>query len=120
MRDLKRNRQDIYYALFIEKETLFDEYGNETGEFKLIYSAPKKIKINVSSARGESYTRQFGDFVDYDKVMVTTNKNIPIDENSILWVDNLNTDDPHDYIVKKVAKSLNNVSYAIGKVSISG
>ena len=59
----------------------------------------------------------------------------PIDEYSVLWVDTvplLNEDGslvkdeegnvvtPHDYIVKKIAKSMNSVSIAICKVNVSG
>lgn len=119
MRDLKRNKQTVFYKLFLDKEPLTDEYGNETGEYTLVYSKPKEFKLNVSSARGESYTRHFGDYVDYDKVMVTTDLSLLIDESSILWVDDLNLENSHDYIVKKVAKSLNSISYAISKVSVS-
>lgn len=119
MRALRRNKQTIFYKLFLGKEPVMDEYGNETGEYTLAYSEPREVKLNVSSARGESYTRRFGDYVDYDKVMVTTDLKLPIDEISILWVDNLDTQKPHDYIVKKVARSLNSISYAISKVSIS-
>ena len=59
----------------------------------------------------------------------------PIDEYTVLWIDTvpqvdedgaLATNDenevitPHDYIVKKVARSLNSVSIAISKVNVSG
>ena len=63
-------------------------------------------------------------------------KNAPeIDEYSRLWIDTIprtNKDGsllldeenavvtPHDYIVKKAAKSLNSVSIAIRKVKVSG
>jgi hypothetical protein len=120
MRTLKRNKQQIYYALFLRKEPIKDEYGNETGEYRVVYSDPIEIKINVSAARGESSTRQFGDTVNYDKVLVTADMDCPIDENSVLWIDDLNITKPHDYVVKKVAKSLNSISYAVSKVSISG
>lgn len=48
----------------------------------------------------------------------------PIDETSILFVDvtptkNANNDYVYDYIVKKVARSLNSVSIAISKVKVS-
>jgi hypothetical protein len=39
-------------------------------------------------------------------------------ENSILWIDDLEAES-YDYIVKKVARSLNSVSYAVSKVSVS-
>jgi hypothetical protein len=71
-------------------------------------------------------TRQFGDSESYDKVIVLDDANTPIDEYSILWVDTLpllngdgSTDTPHNYVVKKVAKSLNSgVTIAISKVSV--
>ena len=119
MRMLERNKQDIYYALFDRKEAMKDEYGNETGEYEIFYTEPVLIRIDVSAARGESSTRHFGDTEQYDKVMITGDMNCPISESSILWVDTLNTERPHDYIVKKVAKSLNSISFAISKVTVS-
>ncbi len=119
MRTLERNKQTIYYALYEGKEPLTDEYGNPTGEYEVLYSEPVLLKINVSAARGEYSTRQFGDTEDYDRVLVIDDTNIPITEASILWIDNLDTSNPHDYIVKKVAKSLNSVAIAVSKVKVS-
>ena len=42
----------------------------------------------------------------------------PIDEHTILWVDTLDTEKPHDYEVVSVARGLNSISYAIRKVSV--
>jgi hypothetical protein len=82
---------------------------------------------NISSAQGEMQTRQFGESETYDKVIVLGNPNTPIDEYSILWVDTepMLSDDStkkvaHDYVVKKVARSLNSVSIAISKVNVGG
>ncbi len=119
MRTLERNKQVIYYALFDGKEPVIDEYGNQTGEYEILYTPPTLLKINVSAARGEYSTRQFGDTEKYDKVLMTDDLNVPITETSILWIDSLDTTKPHDYIVKKVAKSLNSVSIAVSKVSVS-
>lgn len=119
LRTLERNKQVIYYALFDGKEPVIDEYGNQTGEYEILYTPPTLLKINVSAARGEYSTRQFGDTEKYDKVLMTDDLNVPITETSILWIDSLDTEKPHDYIVKKVAKSLNSVSIAVSKVSVS-
>lgn len=119
LRTLERNKQIIYYALYEGKEPVLDEYGNETGEYEILYSFPTALRINVSAARGEYSTRQFGDTEKYDKVLMTDDLNVPITETSILWIDSLDTTKPHDYIVKKVAKSLNSVSIAVSKVSVS-
>ena len=118
MRTLERNKQTIYYALYEDQKPLTDEYGNPTGEYEVLYSEPVPLKINVSAAMGEYSTRQFGDMENYDKILVTDDINLPISETSIIWIDSLDTSKPHDYIVKKVAKSLNSVSYAVSKVNV--
>ena len=117
MRSLERNKREIYYALYIGNEEIKDDNGYSTGEYKKTYGTPVKLRINVSAARGTAYTREFGDLQNYDKTMVTT-ENLPIDENTILWVDDLDTTHPHDYEVIQVAKSLNQTQYAINKVKV--
>lgn len=115
-----RNRTPFYYALYETSLPLVDEDGNFTGESGTGYSDPVLYKKgNVSSATGVSNTLQFGNLEDYDKVIVTADMACPIDENSILWVDTANTNDPHDYVVKRVSKSLNVISIAIKKVKVS-
>ena len=127
MRCMVRNQRKFYYALYIDKKELTDEYGNITGVYEIRHGQPIKVLGNVSSARGEIQSRQFGESESYDKVIVLDNPDTPIDEYSILWVDTLprlnddgSTNTPHDYIVKKVARSLNGVSIAISKVIVNG
>ena len=127
MRCLWRNRVRIFYANCIGRDPVMDEYGNHTGEYKVLYSNPKKAEGNVSSARGEVTTHQFGDYESYDRVIVMDDPNVPIDTSSILWIKEMpviksdgTTDTPHDYIVKQVATSLNSVSIAVSKVSVRG
>ena len=126
MRCMVRNQTKFYYALYIGKNERKDEYGNLNGEYEVVYGNPVGVKGNVSSAMGETQVQQFGGSESYDKVIVLDNPNTPIDEYSILWVDTLphlnedgTTNTPHDYVVKKVAKSLNSVSIAISKVQVS-
>jgi hypothetical protein len=133
MRCLTRNKTPFYYARHDKQDEIKDEYGNATGQYKVLYTEPIKVSGNISAARGEIQSRQFGESEIYDKVIVLDDPNIPIDEYSILWVDNQPSLDsnghltlnekgevitPHDYIVKKVARSLNNVSIAISKVFV--
>lgn len=127
MRCMTRNKSKFYYASYVGENEIIDEYGNETGEYAVSYSEPIECFGNISAAQGETQSRQFGESESYDKVIVLDDKNAPIDEHSILWVDTLpilnadgNTDTPHDYIVKKVARSLNGVSIAIRKVKVDG
>ena len=127
MRCLVRNMRDFYYAPYVGRVDIEDEYGNKTGEYEVVYGKPIKCRANISAAQGEVQSRQFGDSESYDKVITLGNVNIPIDEYAILWVDNLptieedgTTKTPHDYIVKKVARSLNVISLAISRVKVSG
>ncbi len=119
MRTLERNKQPIYYALFGGKTPIVDEYGNATGEYAISYGEPVFCRINVSAAKGEYESRQFGEMEDYDKVLVTDDLSLPILETSVLWIDNLDIEQPYDYVVKKVARSLNSISIAVSKVKVS-
>ena len=133
---MNRNKSRFYYALYTQSVQIeVDEYGNTLGETDVQHGNPVECFANISAARGETQTRQFGEDVSYDKVIVMDSNAPPIDEYSVLWIDrvpqlkedgSLDVDDdgniitPHDYIVKKVARSLNSVSYAVSKVVVSG
>ena len=127
MRCMVRNKTRFYYASYIGDTENVDEYGNVTGEYTVSFGNPVETTGNISAARGEMQSRQFGESESYDKVIVLDDKDAPIDEQSILWVDALphlnedgSTDTPHDYIVTRVARSLNGVSIAIRKVRVDG
>lgn len=130
---MNRNKSAFFYALYVSKEQGTDDYGNPTGGVDVSYGDPQEFRANISAAKGETQTRQFGESENYDKVIVMGRDAPPIDEYSILWVDTVpQLDDkgalvlneeggvitPHDYIVKKVARSLNSVSIAISKVNV--
>lgn len=125
MRALVRNKILIHYANYRDKTPIKDEYGNLTGEYEISYTNPIAVCANVSAARGEAITRQFGDDVNYDRVILIDDPKFPIKESSILWIEispeiqeDGSTKDPHDYIVKQVATSLNSVSIAVSKVNV--
>jgi hypothetical protein len=127
MRTLTRNKIRIFYANYRDKKPLKDEYGNLSGEYEVTYGNPVAVLANVSAARGESTTRQFGEDVSYDRIIVLDDPAFPIAETSILWIDTPpeiaedgTTKTPHDYIVKQVAPSLNSVSIAVSKVNVRG
>ena len=133
MRCMSRNKVTFFYALYERKEPIVDDYGNTTGEFEVIHGNPLEYSANISAAKGETQTRQFGENEVYDKVIVADNTAPPIDEYSVLWIDTmpqlngngtLATDrsgkvlTPYDYVVTKVARSLNSVSIAVSKVKV--
>ena len=133
MKMLERNKSTFFYALYKDKVPRKDEYGNLTGEYDIVRDDPQEFSANISAAKGEISTMLFGESESYDKTIVLGVDAPPIDEYTVLWVDSapqvdetgaLVIDDdgnavtPYDYIVKKVAKSLNSVSIAISKVDV--
>lgn len=124
MKTLKRNQTPFWYLLYDHKEIIKDEWGNESGEPKVVYQAAVSAKANISAATGSAQVEQFGNYAGYDKVIVTDDLSCPIDENTVLFIDKepeYSEDGTplYDYIVKRVARSLNSVSYAVSKVSVS-
>lgn len=121
MRDLARNKQQIYYKNFLEKTDITekDEYGNVlvTGSYEIAYSDLKSFKISISANKGDTTQQMFGNQLDYDRVMITSDMGFDISETSILWIDNANTAKGHNFEVKAIAKSLNVMQIAIKQVS---
>lgn len=134
MRCMNRNKSRFFYSVYIGKVPVKDEYGNVTGEYEIQLSNPIEGYANISAAKGETQTRQFGENESYDKVIVLDDVNTAIDEYSVLWIDSepqlnedgslaLNSKDevitPYDYVVTRKAVSLNSVSIAVRKVEVS-
>lgn len=125
MKLLKRNLQEIKYALYEGKAVILDDDNYESGEKGVAYSAPVSLECSVSPARGTTMLELFGTMESYDRVIITSDMECPIDEESILFVDVPALSDPatgaylYDYVVKRVAKSLNFIAYAISKVDLS-
>jgi hypothetical protein len=130
----------VYYCQPEEVVIPVDENGNRTGEKITVYSAATAFDANVSAARGTADLELFGTSDMYDKVLVTTDISCPITENTVLFVDkpvgftqitvNVKSDGDivtrmflqplYDYVVVRVAKSINSISYALRKIPISG
>lgn len=128
------NKQGFWYALFDSKAQDVDEYGQAVGTPYNVYHSPLKYSGNISPAKGEISVEAFGNDDSYDKTVILDKDCPEIDEYSVLWIDKtpvldedgtLAADDdgniitPYDYIVKKVAKSINSVQLAIKKVQVS-
>ena len=137
MRGANRNKQPFWYALYTGKTPSYDEYGNENG-WNVEYGNPVKTAGNISPAKGEVVSRQFGDDDLYDRVVGPLPMTTPIDEYAVLWIDvtpELNADGslkvnettgnavtPHNYIVRKKAPSLKVsgcVMLAVDKVTVT-
>ena len=117
MRCLERNKREIYYALYIGDEPIFDEYGNETGESNPTYGEVTRWRCNISSASGEEAVQAFGSFTNYSRVLCVADVNCPIAEQTIVWF-GVPTSEPHNYIVTAKADSKNGILYALLEVKV--
>ena len=130
-----RNMQPFWYAPYDSTVEDYDEYGNPSTY--PTYGEVVEAQGNISAAQGEVAARQFGDADNYDKVIVIGDRDTPIDEYAVLWIDAGEpvTDlygkpqmvdgkyvTPWDYVVTKVGRGLpNNGSavIAVRKVNVS-
>lgn len=142
MRSLKKNQQKLWYSTYSEEIKLYqrDENGSiiymdidgiqepvEIGT-KAGYNNPVSFYANISAAKGSSDSEVFGVSLDYTKTISTCDMTLPISETSLIWFETeprYNADgtvdsSSADYAVVAIARSLNNVVYAIKKLAKEG
>jgi len=131
-----RNKQPFWYALYSDTTITYDEYGNENGT-SVTYGNPVKTYGNISPARGGVIHQQFGEDEQYDKEIALSDRDTPINEYAVLWLEvtpeldangalkvNANGEivTPWDYIVRRVARGLPNFGttlIGVSKVNVS-
>lgn len=123
MRALKKNMVPFWYSLYEDSFPVTDEDGLLMGENAVRYSAPVQAYANISPSSSGTMVQPFGTDIRYDKVIVVSDPKFPVDEHSLLRLDgnpvyDLDGNLIPDYIVVRVSKSLNSVSYAVRKVEV--
>ena len=131
MKALERNKGPMWYALYLGEEDILDGQGNPTGERRSLYSEPVRLYGNLDAGfngrygiNSQSAVEDFGIDLRYDKTLVITDMDCPMDEYSVLIIDrpveyNSAGQLLYDHIVVKVDKSINVLSYALKKVNVS-
>ncbi len=142
MRGLRINMQRLHYSLYSEQITIYEKdsdgniiYDEINGELypRIIaeragYNNPVSFYANISAAKGSSDSEVFGVSLDYAKTISITDMTLPISETSLIWfetepkynADGTVDESSADYSVVAVARSLNNVVYAIKKRAKGG
>lgn len=144
MRNLQRNKQELYYALYKGKETIYklDENGQkivawvdesqnppvtyyEEDGTKDVYENAVKFKGNIAMSKGDAQAVDYGvSEGDYEAILMTEKNCIPITETSLIWFETVPTmgadgyvdDATADYRVIKLKPSLNQDRYVLAKV----
>ena len=134
MKLLRRNIRPVWYCLYKRTEDLKNSDGRFTGEKNIIYDEPVEILCNVSPASGYIQNYMFGLLEEYDKIMITDDINCPISESTVLFIDKVpefiekkkknkelewDSSPIYDYVVRRISKSLNHITYVVKKVSVS-
>lgn len=88
MRDLKKNLRKLYYSLYDEEIPIVDENGFDELETMAGYKNPVLFRANLSAGQSNAEESPFGKDVSYDRVISTCDMDLPIDENSLIWVKN--------------------------------
>lgn len=125
MRDVKRNKQTVWYALRTGSVENTDEYGNVTGTFSENYSEPVMLKINVSAPKGTIDLERFGLDNQYTRVLTTTDMHCPIAMDSVLWIGTSPYDEdeeqtvPYNHVVVRISPSINQLVIMVKEVDVS-
>lgn len=143
MRSLKKNEQLLYYATYSEEITVYqrDENGNiiyidvdgekipiEVGK-AAGYNEPVSFYANIAMSGGEAEAKEYGvNSSDYEAVLVTTDKSLPMDELTRIWHtnepkygnDDMVDGESADYSVLAVKPSLNGMKYLLKKLPRGG
>lgn len=137
MRSLKKNQQKLCFAAYSDQITIYETDGAGNIIYDDIddqqiprikseragYNNPVPFYANISAAKGTSDAEVFGVALDYTKTISATDMTLPISETSLIWyetdpvyrVDGTVDESSADYSVVAVARSLNNVVYALKK-----
>lgn len=115
-----RNTQTLFYAQYSDKIPILDSDGYETGEYTVGYDNPVLLDANVVDKTSRIAREYFGNDIEY-KYVILTDRDCPIKEDTILWID---TDNPlenegveYNCLVSAIKKSLNYKAIAVKGVT---
>ena len=141
MRTLRRNKQEMKYAIKGEKEPIYelDEFGNkivefvddegneyyrESGSYTSGWTKPEVFYGNIAMSGGEAEAQEFGlSVADYNAVISASKNELPLILGAYIWQNSeVEYKDEEtmdikptsaDYQVIKVSESLNEVKYIL-------
>ena len=121
MRDLHRNKRDLWYALPVGTQPIVDEYGNDTLEVERVYSSPLYLLANVSANMGQEAVEVFGAQTAYSRTVSIAGA-CPLVGGCRVWfgVEPNEKADNSNYTVAKVADSKNGSLVALREVTPRG
>ena len=122
MRDLVRNKRDLWYAIPVGSNPILDEYGNETLEVEGVFSSPLYLLANVSANAGQESAEVFGSQTAYSRTVNITGSECPLVEGCRVWfgVEPNEAETNYNYTAVRVADSKNGYLVALREVTPHG
>ena len=123
MRTLQRNKQEIWYALYLGVTNVVDSEGNYTGEQEVSYTAPIKARMNVSGDRGAAAVEEFGIDNLFTRTAVTDDMSVNFSTDTIFWFGITPGATayavPHNYRCTGVSRTINTLTLALVEVDVT-
>ena len=122
MRNLIRNKRELWYAIQVGSEPILDEYGNDTLEVEAVFSSPLPLQANVSANVGLEAVQVFGAQTEYSRTVSIAGTECPLTVGSRVWfgMEPNESATNHNYTVVRVADSKNGYLVALREVSPHG
>lgn len=122
MRDLVRNKRDLWYAIPVGNTPILDEYGNDTLEVEAVFSSPLYFRANISANAGREAVEVFGSQTEYSRTVSIAGGECPLVEGCRVWVgvEPSAQETNYNYTVARVADSKNGYLVALREVTPHG
>ena len=122
MRNLHRNKRELWYALPVGSHPILDDYGNDTLEVEKVFSAPLYLMANVSANAGQEAVEVFGAQTEYSRTVSIAGAVTPLVEGCRVWfgVEPDTQAANYNYTVARVADSKNGYLVALREVTPHG
>ena len=142
MHVLERNKEYLWYANPTGETYATDANGYKTGERKITYATPAKVKMSMAissgannlGSQGMAELERYGIATGYTHRAVTDDMDCPMGEESLVWYkieptrtvettvegQTVNTEVPvpHNFKVVRKAQSLNHLIYYLKEVDV--
>ena len=122
MRNLIRNKREMWYAIQVGSTPILDDYGNDTLEVEAVFAAPLPFQANVSANVGQEAIEVFGAQTEYSRTVSIAGNECPLVEGCRVWfgVEPNEQATNHNYTVARVADSKNGYLVALREVTPHG
>lgn len=122
MRNLIRNKRELWYALPVGNTPILDDYGNDTLEVEVAFSSPLYLRANVSANVGQEAVEVFGSQTEYSRTVSIAGGKCPLVEGCRVWfgIEPNGQEVNYNYTVARVADSKNGYLVALREVTRHG